>query len=289
MSAAGDHLDLDALADVEEGLVDADTATAAEAHLRTCEECGDRLARLRTTRALLSALPADPMPDDVAARVRAALPDEPPMTTVVPASTHRRWRSRNATFAGLGAVAAGVALIAAIAVGALRSGGNDSGGGGGAASGALSAPQGASTASFPVVSTGTTYTYTDSSHQLVALETVARTGRPPSPAPHTPGRATTDSSKESANQRALPAEFGRLRSDRAALLQCVAKAVGGSQVPLAVDFARFSGGPQHLKDVPAVVILVPPLSGAGSPAAFIVGQDCDGNALYQFVGSITAK
>src|SRR3954463_2975099 len=90
MSAAGEHLDLDAIADLEEGLADGADPPDRRAPLEARDICRDRLGRLRTTRALLSALPAEQMPSDVAARVTAALPDEPPLTTIVPRDRRRR-------------------------------------------------------------------------------------------------------------------------------------------------------------------------------------------------------
>ena len=72
---AGDHLDLDALADVLAG------ERPDDAHLRRCASCADRLAELQDAEvavvASLATLPDPPLPDGLAARIEAALRAEP--------------------------------------------------------------------------------------------------------------------------------------------------------------------------------------------------------------------
>src|SRR4051794_10512855 len=225
MSAAGEHLDLDAIADLEEGLADDADPPDRRAHLETCDICGDRLARLRTARALLSALPAEQMPSDVAARVAAALPDEPPLTTIVPRSRRRRW-SRHPSFAGLGAVAAGVALIAAVVIGAThRSNDSGSGSDSGAAAGANSAPQPGPT-HFPVISSGTVYTDASAAGSLATLDRFVRTGRlaSDSPAPEAGAEQRAGSTATFGLRAApVPAALRRLHDNPDALMACVAK------------------------------------------------------------------
>src|SRR5437660_1048303 len=87
------------------------------AHLDHCEQCQGELSRLRTTRALLSTLPAVPMPAEVATRIDAALAAELPVTqTIVPLGRRRRWRN-GPTLAGAAAAAAVVLLVAALITG----------------------------------------------------------------------------------------------------------------------------------------------------------------------------
>ena len=45
--APADHVDLDTLADLDEGLLSDDERTAAEAHLAGCRPCREQQARLR--------------------------------------------------------------------------------------------------------------------------------------------------------------------------------------------------------------------------------------------------
>jgi hypothetical protein len=279
MSAPGEHLDLDAIADLDAGIVDADEAAVLQAHLDSCPDCGRQLARLRTTRALLSALPADAMPADVADRVQAALPDEPPLTTVVPVGSRRRW-SRHPSLAGLGAAAAAIALVAAIVIGATHSShhrGETAGGADSAVAGA--APRPLST-NFPVISSGTVYTDSDGGSAVATLDTLARAGRLPTTSPTPLPQISAQRSAKAATTFSLqavpvPAALRPLYDNRATLLSCVtALTKGGSRVtPLAVDFGRFTGGLRKVKSAPAVVILLPAVV-QGKDTAFIVGPKC---------------
>ena len=61
-----EHLDADALADLEEGLLDRDHVAAARAHVAGCPRCRDELAALTGVRELLAgAGEVEPMPADV--------------------------------------------------------------------------------------------------------------------------------------------------------------------------------------------------------------------------------
>ena len=55
--------------------------------------------------------------------------------------------------------------------------------------------------------------------------------------------------------------------------------------PLAVDFARFTGGQRHLHNAPAMIVLLP-AGGGLRDSAFIVGPKCTTDPsqdLYTFV------
>ena len=277
MTAADDHLDLDAIAALDEGL--ADDEAAARAHVDGCPQCGQRLARIRTTRALLSALPPEPMPEPVAARVHDALPREPVTATIVPAAARRR-RFRRPSLAGLGAVAAGVALIAAIVIGATRGGGDGGSGSGANGAGAALLPR-TPAANYPLVATGTRYTADNAARLVGRLDSAVHAAATPSAAPSTdsltPGAASAGAAKGLSldSRAAVPAELGRLHDDPQALLECVRALAGGGSplTPLVVDFARFSGGPAKLRDAPAAVIVVSRFDGVHD-AAYIVGPQC---------------
>ena len=286
MSTADDHLDLDALAAIDAGL---DDAPAREAHVRECPECSQRLAQVRSTRALLAALPDEPMPAEVAARLHAALPEDPPASTIVPAGIRRRRWSHAPSLAGLGAAAAGVALIAAIAIGATRSsnhGGSEAGSGGTA--GASSA---AGTGSFPVISSGSHYTDANAGTSVAALDSLARVPHAPEASPQSAGAARTNAQDalSFSSNAPVPAALRPLYDDRTALLQCVARLAGGPTRPVAVDFARFTGGLRHVKNAPAIVILLPGLTSSAADVAFIVGPKCltdPSQDLYAFQGAV---
>jgi hypothetical protein len=122
----GAHLSLDELADLDEGI--GDESGVARSHLDGCAACRERAGTLRASRALLSALPAEPMPAAVAERITAALAAEPPpvrAATVVPLSTSRRWW-RNPNVAAAAAGIAVVGLATALIVG--RGSSNDTAG-----------------------------------------------------------------------------------------------------------------------------------------------------------------
>ena len=281
MTAPDDHLDLDSAAALDEGLDD-DGAMAA--HVSTCDECARRLAQVRTTRALLSALPADPIPADVADRLQDALPREPALNTIVPvASRRRRWAS-SPSLAGLVAAAAAIALVAAISIGSLRSSNHNTTSGG--ESGAASLPL-IPSSNFPVLASGAHYTNSNAGGLIATLDSLVRT--PTSPAPTSNAQAQTRSAaKDSLTlsaHAAVPKELQSLFGDRQQLLACARLLAGGPVTPLAVDFARFTGGLRHVHDAPAMIVLLP-ASGALRDGAFIVGPKCTTDSsqdIYAFI------
>lgn len=74
------HPDVAEIADLAEGLLPTTRTTEVRQHLESCELCADVYASLTEIQGLLGTLPAPaPMPDDVAARIDAALAAEPPL------------------------------------------------------------------------------------------------------------------------------------------------------------------------------------------------------------------
>ncbi|WP_019633665.1 anti-sigma factor family protein [Actinomadura atramentaria] len=133
------HLDYDTLADLAEGLLDDERAASVDEHLAVCAECRDRSADLADVPRLLADAPVPAMPDDLAARIDAALAAEsrarrpgtgdgadPPGATVVDLDRRRRgrhpWRIMSA------AAAAIVVLGGGGLVGRAMSGGSGDGG-----------------------------------------------------------------------------------------------------------------------------------------------------------------
>ncbi|MGI5285263.1 anti-sigma factor family protein [Nonomuraea polychroma] len=70
------HYDLDALADLAEGLLDAASASRVREHLAVCDPCGELLADLAAVREVLAATPTPAMPMGVALRIDKALAAE---------------------------------------------------------------------------------------------------------------------------------------------------------------------------------------------------------------------
>jgi len=226
------------------------------------------MAHLRTTRALLSALPAEPMPEAVQARVEAALERAAtePSATVVPMSRRTRvWRSP--AVAGAAAVAAVLVLIGALVAGNV-----------------IHHPGKSSTASAPLAGAGTngkgsandTATVkewaTSANYTAATIPTLVPhlvTGTPP---PLSTGAAVAGGTSTSGNATPLPqstqpessqAPSGAtqsgaitqddMRADPSAVLACGNILAGGVRtIPVAVDFAKWNGKPAVIFALPAV-------------------------------------
>ncbi|MEU7895374.1 zf-HC2 domain-containing protein [Nonomuraea sp. NPDC049152] len=70
------HYDLEILAELAEGLLDASTAEQVREHLAACDPCGELLADLAAVREVLAATPTPAMPMGVAMRIDQALARE---------------------------------------------------------------------------------------------------------------------------------------------------------------------------------------------------------------------
>jgi hypothetical protein len=64
-----EHLSLDELAELDEGLLPGERLSAVQAHLHDCEQCRARADAIGSTRRMLAGLPAVTMPADVSARI----------------------------------------------------------------------------------------------------------------------------------------------------------------------------------------------------------------------------
>ena len=280
------HLDLDTLAELDEGLTGGADAAAAESHLTACRPCREQQARLRSTRALLAALPGEPMPPDVAGAVHDALARAPLSGTVLPlgdptAARRRRWRSRP-TLAGLAATAAVVALVAAVAVGALHSSSKDN-------PPALDAPvagsaAGAGQQGIPITASGRHYTAANA-HRLVqqiAGSATEASGTGSAAAAPSVGAGTKAAP---AGPDTVAPDLQPLYTSQQALLTCVAALTAGGRpvLPLTVDFATFSDKAKKIHRAPALVVVLP--GPAGRADGWIVGPDCataPDNNIYLF-------
>jgi hypothetical protein len=225
------------------------------------------------------------MPPDVAGRVHDALARAPLSGTVLPlgdptTGRRRRWRSRP-TLAGLGAAAAVVALVAAVAVGALHSSSKDK-------QSNLDTPAAGNAAGpaqqgFPITASGRHYTAANA-HRLVQQLAAGATEA-------TGTGSTAAAPSVAAGTKAAPApdtvapDLKPLYSSEQALLTCVAAlTAGGSPVlPLTVDFATFSDKAKKIHRAPALVVVLP--GPAGRADGWIVGPNCataPDNNIYLF-------
>jgi hypothetical protein len=72
----GDHLSVDDIAELDEGLLPPERISAARAHLHGCAQCRARADAITATRTILAGLPAVEMPSHVIARLDRALDAE---------------------------------------------------------------------------------------------------------------------------------------------------------------------------------------------------------------------
>jgi hypothetical protein len=280
MTRPDDHIDLDAAAALDEGL---EVDDAVRAHAAACDECGRRVAAVRTTRALLSALPDETMPPAVIDRLHDALPREPVLTTIVPSGGRRRRWTSSPALAGIIAAAAALALVAAISIGSLRSSGHDSSGSAGAGTGAAGLfPRVAST-NFPVLASGAKYNNRNAQALVSSLDSLVRT-------PTTlAGGGAADQSRPAqkdtvsslSSQGPVPAQLRDLFGNRQQLLACARLLAGGPVTPLAIDFSLFTGGQRHVHNAPAMIVLLPAVGGLRD-SAFIVGPRCTTDPSQDF-------
>ncbi|MDP9239394.1 MAG: zf-HC2 domain-containing protein [Actinomycetota bacterium] len=267
----GAHPDIERLSDLEAGLLDGDPAAdRLQAHVAGCASCTDLVGLLRDTQGMLADLPPIEMPADVAGRIDTALasaaeaanPATAGVTLLADRADHHRRQQGRRWLPGAGAVAAGVALLFAGAVG-LSAVQNDSGGSAGKSSTAAGAAPGVPVARVPVAS-GQDYTPTTLNtgvRRLLAghiapLEGVAASG---------PSGSSARSADKAVGLPPDPA-FDRLGRP-GALTGCVVELAGSPTVrPLAIDFARFQGKP-------AVVVVLPDIDPA-KVDAWVVGTAC---------------
>ena len=251
-SAGSGHVDFDLLAEVEEGVAGPEVTQAARSHLEHCPGCRERMAHLRTTRALLSTLPAEPMPEAVQSRIDAALAHAAVEAsgTVVPLSRRTRvWNSP--AVAGAAAVAAVVVLIGALVAGNVIHRGKKSE----TASAPLSAAgnsKGSAADAAAVKEWATGANYTAATIPTLVPRLVTGTPPPGAPQPIPPGSVTSGGGAPSAGQAAAFTPEA-MKSDPSAVLACGTILAGGvPTVPVAVDFASYAGKPAVIFALPAV-------------------------------------
>lgn len=266
IAGAAGHLDLDALADALAGEGDA----AAAAHLASCPSCASRLRELEAAEqrvvAVLSALPPPDVPADLTDRLSAAIAAAAPLDPTVAATgasvtaLPAREASRRRTW--LPAAAAAVLLASGAGIGwSMLSGGTGSDDAATAGrellaseSGTDYADPGSLTATLPAVLAGSAQggtTFTASSDGAGAATS----------------RSEDTAQAPEAATMAAPDPLDRLRTTDG-LAACLAglQDDGAAVEPLALDYARYSGGP-------ALAVLLPDPDPA-KVAVFVVGPEC---------------
>jgi hypothetical protein len=288
------HLDIDLLADLQEGLLEPEQVTAVAEHLDGCAECRARSLAIDDVRAALRAVSADAVvtaPEDVVRRLddalaaaatpsatAAAAPLTTASATVTPltASTNQvrqPWKTRVLQAA---AVFVLLAVVVAIGFGGIH------GIGGGGSKGATSASGGGNAARekseahagrYSITSSGRDYTATSLRAAVPGLlshaagDSVAAGADVPSPTSSTSNPSPTSSATKKAEAPAAAAVDPQRLRNGTALAQCVANLAGGPVTPLAVDFGRFEGKP-------ATIIVLPDPVDASRVYAYAVAPDC---------------
>jgi hypothetical protein len=279
-----EHLSLDELAELDEGLLTPERASAVRAHLDDCAQCHAAAAAITSTRSMLAGLPAEPMPDAVKARIDQALSDASPQSTatVVPQlETYRRRRFGLPTAAATSAAAAIVLVIGAIVVAAVHhphSGENAGAAAPGAGAFSTAVPQ--QPKDYKRTSTGIDYTPALLLSDIPGLVATvpgfgpARTPAASSPAGITPqASGTTDGSLE---KQPVPKVLQPLYNSHAKLLACAARLSSiPNAVPLAIDFGRWTNGDFH--SAPSIILILRDPN-PEVVDVYVTGPTCSGNA-----------
>jgi anti-sigma factor RsiW len=274
-----EHLDADALADLEEGLLDRDHVAAARAHVAGCPRCRDELAALTGVREQLAAAAAvEPMPADVVARLDRALAGvaaEPASTavtrSVIPMREPQRSSPRGLRWLQAAAVVVLILAGGAVAVSALRGSGDNADTAATKSASAGGQRAAADAGSYPVTASGRHWT--KASVEAGVPQLLAGTLSPTLP-------PSSFSAEDNASGSAAPRELAGVPAARLAggpaLADCVTELAGGPATPLAVDLATFDGQP-------AAVVLLPGIGGPGRVDVWVVPPDCaqgKGEFLY---------
>lgn len=269
------HLSAELVADLDEGLLDADSATHAEHHLAHCADCRALRADLFFVSAALASLPTPAMPADVAASLDAALAGATPAAragasdTVVPitAARSRRagWSTRGA---GIAASVAGVLLVSAVALSVVN--GSD-GSGTPAAEGAATTDTGGNAselASFVADQSGQAYRTKTIDRQVDTLLVSHATEITGSPTPAT--RAVETDPVVTATVSGEPTAFPAPVVDPRVLYLCVVQYLQRPDTqPLAADIGTFDGSP-------AAIVVLPSLDDPSEAEVYVVAPDCAG-------------
>jgi hypothetical protein len=278
-----EHLDTDALADLDEGLLDRDHMASARAHLAGCPRCQAELAALTGVRErLAAAAEAEPVPAEVVARLDRALAGvaaEPASTavtrSVIPLREPQRSSPRGLRWLQAAAVVVLVLAGGAVAVSALRGSDNSEFNATSGSAAGKADQRSAAADSYPVTASGRHWTKTTVEAEVPRL--LAGTLSPTLPPSSFATEGDTGGGGGSAEvPRALAGVPAARLAGGPALADCVTELTGGPATPLAVDLATFDGQP-------AAVVLLPGIGGPGRVDVWVVPPDCaqgKGQVLY---------
>ncbi|MFF5262532.1 anti-sigma factor family protein [Actinomadura viridis] len=251
------HYDYDALADLAEGLLEADEAASVTAHLDTCADCRERSADLADVSRILAEAPVPSMPAELASRIDSAIAAESLDNATVVSLERRRgrrhWRILSAAAAtvivlGGGAMAATVALDGSDSHENATAPALDRGDRGGGSPSTLVAPGETGSAAYQVTRSRTHYRATTLDRQVDDVLN--------GPGPRAAGAAPD-----------------------ARLAECVAEVARG-RAPALVDSARYEGAP--------ATVIAAPATEEGALDVWVVGPGCSAQDT-KVIKHITAK
>ena len=218
-----DHLSAELIADLEEGLLDAESAEHARHHLTGCEDCRDLRSQVLGVTSMLSGLPELTMPADVEALLIANLP-APTSRNIVPigAAPSRRSGGGLGRILGVAACTAGVLLVGGLVYSTMSDQNPATGTESLNASAASTTHEAIELASYSATVSGTTYTHDTLGRQATKLMGVevpvtptatTTSGSPPSVSPTstptTSDDTATSSPTQSLNTKSLPGPVGQ--------------------------------------------------------------------------------
>lgn len=284
MTGPDEHVDLETLADLDEGLLGPGEARDVEAHLAGCPACAAARDELSTLPALLAvAAAADPMPADVVSRVDEALRASRDEVAAAPgrepvgsgaAATVTPIPVRDRTPVGMRLLQAAALLVVVLAglglaFTAIRGGGDETATSAGGT--ADRAAESSADGSFPVSASGRNWspeTVTAGVPDIMAGALAA--------APTSRDDAAGGDEGSSAAPRALATEETARLAGGPPLAECVTALNDGPVTPLGVDLASWQGNP-------AVVIVLPTPGDPATVDTWVVGPTCsqaDATVLY---------
>lgn len=248
------HVPAEVLADAAEGLLPTAEQAAIDEHLDRCTDCRQVAADLRDVPALLAVAPSPRIPDDVAARIEAALQAEPPLNAPAlrePIATPARRRRTRRLPVWVGAAAVTVLGVSATVLGVRALDGSETTTSSGAVGASLEADRAAeapdATLAAPPDRDYTADTLADQVQALLATDDTAADGREAAPGA-VPGLGDTSGEPSLADGTAE--ELGPLTTPTG-LAACIEALTGRTGVtPLAVDFATYEGQPAAILVLP---------------------------------------
>lgn len=282
------HLGADTLADLQEGLLDADGEAAARRHLESCAGCRTDLAALSDLPAgLAAAADVGPVPELVAARLDRALAAAAAEPAALPTATRTVTPlAPDRPVRGMRLLQAAAAVVLVLGVGALgvgaltqRGGGNSdtaSTAGSAADSGGRAAPERATVA--PITASGRNWTPATLRADAASLADgrLSRAYALYDRSQASGGDVSSPAPSSDAALRTAAGEAGRL-ADPTELRACVTNLTDGdaSVQPVAVDLARWQGAP-------AAVLVFPSPDDAASLDVYVVAPDCPTGLFLHF-------